>query len=187
MDIRFEGFEFSFETLKLRKDGAEVRLVGQPLHLLVMLLQCPGVVVSREEIRQRLWPETHVDFDHSVHAALNRLRGALGDNGKRPRFIETIPTVGYRFLADVDVPVAASIAPPPPPPPPPPRPVSAARRAMWVAIIVAAAALLTYALVRQRYDKFVPRPAKPAATRASAPRPDRSASRAAPDPMPRRG
>lgn len=149
MDVRFGPFEFSFDALKLRKDGAEVRLVGQPLQLLVMLLQNPGRVVTRDEIRQRLWKDTHVDFDHSVHAALNRLRTALGDTGKRPQFIETIPTVGYRFLAAVEVlaPVGAT----------PIRAVNVRRRAMWFALTAIVAALLALAVVRQHYDKFVPR------------------------------
>jgi DNA-binding winged helix-turn-helix (wHTH) protein len=153
MEVRFEQFAFSFDTLKLRKGGVEVRLVGQPLHLLVMLLQRPGVVVSREEIRARLWPDTHVDFDHSVHAALNRLRAVLGDSGKQPRFIETIPTVGYRFLAEVQ-PVVRSTATA--------APVISGQsslgwRAMWFVVTAAVAVLLALAIVHQHYDKFVPR------------------------------
>ena len=149
MVVRFADFEFSFDALKLRKGGVEVRLVGQPLHLLVMLLQNPGKVVSREEIRQRLWRDTHVDFDHSVHAALNRLRVALGDNGKQPRFIETIPTVGYRFLAVVDVvaPVGAAAV----------TATGTMRRVMWLVLTAIVAALVALAIVHQHYDKFVPR------------------------------
>jgi DNA-binding winged helix-turn-helix (wHTH) protein len=149
MDLRFGAFEFSFDSLKLRKDSRDVRLVGQPLHLLVMLLQSPGKVVTRDEIRQRLWRDTHVDFDHSVDAALNRLRAALGDNGKQPRFIETIPTVGYRFLAPVEV-VAPAID------------CSATRprsrpRLLWFVLTAIIAALLAFGVVHLHYDKFVPR------------------------------
>jgi DNA-binding winged helix-turn-helix (wHTH) protein len=149
MDVRFGAFEFSFDAHKLRKDGHDVRLVGQPLHLLVMLLQSPGKVVTRDEIRQRLWRDTHVDFDHSVDAALNRLRAALGDNGKQPRFIETIPTVGYRFLAPVEVVAAASD-----------RPATRPRsrpRLVWFVLTAVIAALLAFGAVRLHYDKFVPR------------------------------
>jgi DNA-binding winged helix-turn-helix (wHTH) protein len=169
MDVKFEGFEFSFETLKLRKNGAEVRLVGQPMHLLVMLLQRPGVVISREEIRERLWPDTHVDFDHSVHAALNRLRAVLGDSGKHPRFIETVPTVGYRFLAKVEVVAPATLISS--------SPSSSssglgrvARRAMWLTVVAVVVALLTYAYVRQHYDQFVPRRISPVSGAGAPPR-----------------
>jgi DNA-binding winged helix-turn-helix (wHTH) protein len=165
MDVKFEGFEFSFETLKLRKNGAEVRLVGQPMHLLVMLLQRPGVVISREEIRERLWPDTHVDFDHSVHAALNRLRAVLGDSGKHPRFIETVPTVGYRFLAKVEVVVPATAISSPSSGLGP-----VARRAMWVTVAAVVVALLTYAYVRQHYDQFVPRRGSPVSGAGAPPR-----------------
>jgi DNA-binding winged helix-turn-helix (wHTH) protein len=150
MDVRFGEFEFSLDSLKLRRAGAEVRLVGQPLHLLVMLLQTPGKVVTREEIRQRLWPDTHVDFDHGLNVALNRLRVALGDKGKQSQFIETIPTMGYRFLAPVEVLVPAG------PVPEPPR-SSARIRVAWFVLTAIVAALLALAIVRQHYDKFVPR------------------------------
>jgi DNA-binding winged helix-turn-helix (wHTH) protein len=149
-NVEFGEFDFSFETLKLRKRGVEVRLVGQPLQLLMLLLQTPGKVVAREEIRARLWPETHVDFDHSVHAALNRLRAALGDNGKQPRFIETVPTIGYRFLAAVNVAQPTVVTPVPPA-------RGSWRRVAWVALAIVLAALMTYSVVRLRYDKFVPR------------------------------
>ncbi len=150
MDVRFGGFEFSFDTLKLRKGGADVRLVGQPLRLLVMLLQNPGAVVSRETIREQLWRDTHVDFDHGVHAALNRLRTTLGDNGKQPRFIETVPTIGYRFIAAVEVVVPAGAAPLP-------RPASLRKRVMWFVLTAIVAALVALAIVRQHYDRFVPK------------------------------
>lgn len=152
MDREFGEFAFSFDTMKLRKGGVEVRLVGQPLQLLMLLLQTPGKVVAREDIRAKLWPDTHVDFDHSVHAALNRLRSVLGDNGKQPRFIETVPSVGYRFIAAVNVrsPQLAATAPLPP--------VNGPwRRVAWVALTVVLVALVTYGLVRLQYDKFVPR------------------------------
>lgn len=147
MDVRFGEFEFSFKTMRLRKNGANLRLVGQPLRLLMMLLESPGTVVSREEIRQRLWPDTHVGFDHSVDSALNRLRAVLGDSGRQPRFIETIPAVGYRFLATVE-PVATLAAAP------------RGRRGvlvMWFVVTALLAALLALAIVHQHYDRFVPR------------------------------
>lgn len=150
MDVRFGGFTFSFDALKLSKEGRNVRLVGQPLQLLVMLLETPGTVVTREAIRQRLWRDTHVDFDHSLHVALSRLRTALGDSGRNPTFIETIPAVGYRFLAHVEV-----VPTPRSAPRPPARQVL--RRAAWFALTAIIAALLALAVVRQHYDRFVPR------------------------------
>jgi DNA-binding winged helix-turn-helix (wHTH) protein len=150
MDVEFGEFAFSFATMKLRKRGVEVRLVGQPLQLLMLLLQTPGKIVSRDEIRTRLWPDTHVDFDHSVHAALNRLRTVLGDNGKQPRFVETVPTVGYRFIAEVNVRQPPVVTPAP-------RARRSLRPIAWLALTAMLVALVTYGIVRLQYDKFVPR------------------------------
>src|SRR5205807_7600524 len=87
----------------LSKNGTKNRLQGQPLQLLELLLQHPGQVVTREHIQQRLWPDgTVVEFEHSVNAAVKRLREALGDGADKPTFIETIPRRGYRFIAHVE-------------------------------------------------------------------------------------
>ncbi|HYM25711.1 MAG TPA: winged helix-turn-helix domain-containing protein [Vicinamibacterales bacterium] len=87
--------------MRLTRRGAPVRLTGQPLQLLMLLVEEPGRIVTREEIRVRLWPDTTVEFDHSLDVALHRLRTALGDNARSPVFIESVPRVGYRFLGPV--------------------------------------------------------------------------------------
>src|SRR4029453_12414748 len=84
----------------LRKGGARVPLPEQPLRLLEVLVEHPGQVVSRDQLRERLWAaDTFVDFEHGLNAAVKRLRDALGDSAERPRFIETVPRRGYRFIA----------------------------------------------------------------------------------------
>ncbi len=100
--IRFGIFEFDSAAGELRKAGLRVRLPDQSLKILLMLLRRPGAVVTREELRQELWPDgTFVEFDHSLNAALNRLRAALGDSAKSPRFVETLAHRGYRFVGSV--------------------------------------------------------------------------------------
>jgi cholera toxin transcriptional activator len=99
---RFGLFEADGRTGELRKDGKRVRLQEQPFQVLLMLLERPLELVSREEIRQRLWPaDTFVDFDHGLNTAVNKLRDALGDSASNPRFIETLARRGYRFIAPV--------------------------------------------------------------------------------------
>jgi DNA-binding winged helix-turn-helix (wHTH) protein len=103
--FRFGVFELDGRTGELRKNGrSSLRVVGQPLELLLQLLERPGEVVSRDELRQRLWPaDTFVDYDHSLNAAVNKLREALGDTADNPRFIQTVPRRGYRFIAPVEL------------------------------------------------------------------------------------
>ncbi len=102
--MRFGTFEADFGTRELRKGGVRIKLQGQPFEVLAMLLERPGEVVPREELRQRLWSnDTFVDFDAGVNTAINRLREALGDSAENPRFIETVPRRGYRFIAHVEV------------------------------------------------------------------------------------
>ncbi|MGH9680421.1 MAG: winged helix-turn-helix domain-containing protein, partial [Candidatus Acidiferrales bacterium] len=103
--FRFGLFEFDGQTGALRKDGrARPRLQGQPLEVLLHLLERPGEVVTREELRQSLWPaDTFVDYDHSLNTAVNKLRESLGDSADNPRFIQTIPRRGYRFIASIEV------------------------------------------------------------------------------------
>ena len=85
---------------ELLNDGARIRLQEQPYQILRMLLQRPGDVVTRDALRERLWPDgTFVDFEHSLNAAIKRLRAVLGDDAKSPRFIETLPRIGYRWIA----------------------------------------------------------------------------------------
>src|SRR5579862_4391525 len=102
--VRFGLFEVDVRAGELRKKGVKIRLQGQPFLLLITLLKQQGDVVTREEVRRTLWPEeTFVDFDHSLGTAINKLREALGDSAANPRFIETLPRRGYRFIAPVEV------------------------------------------------------------------------------------
>src|SRR5215472_11090409 len=100
--LRFSIFEVNLQTGELRRKGQKVKLQDQPFQVLAVLLQRPGDVVTREELRSQIWPEdTFVDFDNSLNTAINKLREALGDSADNPRFIETLPRRGYRFLAPV--------------------------------------------------------------------------------------
>jgi len=100
--VRFGPFEVDFRAGELLKNGRRIRLQDQPLHVLAMLLEKPGEVVTRDEVHKRLWPEdTFVDFDHGLNNAINRLREALNDSADTPRFIETLPRRGYRFIGEV--------------------------------------------------------------------------------------
>ena len=122
---RFGLFEVDCRTGELRKQGRQLKLRGRPFDILVLLLARGGDVITREELRQQLWQaDTFVDFDHGLNSAINRLREALGDSAENPRFIETLPKRGYRFIAPIEVPsvdvASAASAPPPPPPLPPP-------------------------------------------------------------------
>jgi len=101
--VRFGVFEFDPRAKELRKQGMRVKLRGQPVEMLQLLLERPGEVVTREELQKKLWPaDTFVDFEHGVNAAMKRLRAALDEDPERPRFIETLPRVGYRFIGQLD-------------------------------------------------------------------------------------
>ncbi|MGB2591784.1 MAG: winged helix-turn-helix domain-containing protein [Candidatus Acidiferrum sp.] len=103
--VRFDAFEVDLRAGEVYKAGRKVKLQVQPFHVLAMLLEKPGEVVTREEMQKRLWPaDTFVDFDHSVNTAVKKLRQALGDDRKKPRFVETLPKRGYRFLGTVKKP-----------------------------------------------------------------------------------
>ena len=100
--LRFGTFEVDLRAGGLRKRGVRIKLQEQPFHVLTVLLQRPGEVVTREELRNQNWPaDTFVDFDNSLNTAINKLREALGDSADNPRFIETLPRRGYRFIAPV--------------------------------------------------------------------------------------
>src|SRR6201992_4297757 len=103
LSLKFGVFEADLRTGELTKHGRRVRLQEQPFQLLAMLLEKPGVLVTREELHVKLWPETTVDFDHGVNKAISKIREALGDSAENPRFVETVARRGYRFLADVTV------------------------------------------------------------------------------------
>jgi TolB-like protein/DNA-binding winged helix-turn-helix (wHTH) protein/Flp pilus assembly protein TadD len=101
--LRFGVFEANLRDSELTKLGRRLRLQEQPFRLLVMLLEKPGELVTREQLREELWPQTTVDFEHGLNKAVSKIRDALGDSAENPRFIETVPRRGYRFLADVSV------------------------------------------------------------------------------------
>jgi DNA-binding winged helix-turn-helix (wHTH) protein len=143
----FADFEFDDRRRRLSARGQPVRLSGQAVDLLCLLLERPGELITREEIERRLWPDRNVDFDHSLDVVVSRLRAVLGDKGLSPRYIETVPRRGYRFIE----PVTAR---------PEARPASAPRR--WrrrfvtYAAVAILAAIVAIAFARTRYDKFVP-------------------------------
>jgi TolB-like protein/DNA-binding winged helix-turn-helix (wHTH) protein/Tfp pilus assembly protein PilF len=119
---RFGVFEADSRTGELRKHGRLIKLRGRPFDILVLLLERRGDVISREELRQKLWAaDTFVDFDHGLNSAVNRLREAIGDSAESPRFIETLPKRGYRFIAPIELmprrapAVEAPTSSPPPP------------------------------------------------------------------------
>src|ERR1700757_1115080 len=108
-NVRFGVFEADLEAGELRKHGLRLKLSEQPFQILAMLVARPGEVVSREVLRERLWPsDTFVDFDHGLNNAVMRLREVLGDSSDHPRFIETLPRRGYRFIAPVEFKGAAT-------------------------------------------------------------------------------
>ncbi|HET7840326.1 MAG TPA: winged helix-turn-helix domain-containing protein [Terriglobia bacterium] len=111
--VRFGVFEADLRSGELRRQGIRVKLQEKPFQLLATLLERPGDVVTREELREKLWPgDTFVDFDHGINIAINKLREALGDSAESPRLIETLARRGYRFMGEVE-PVISSIPPPP--------------------------------------------------------------------------
>jgi cholera toxin transcriptional activator len=100
--VRFGTFEADLQARELRKQGRRLRVQEQPFSVLAVLLERAGTVVTREELRTRIWPaDTFVDFDHSLNTAINKLRDVLGDSATNPRFIETIARRGYRFVAEI--------------------------------------------------------------------------------------
>src|SRR5437016_10743107 len=118
--VRFGIYEFEPHAKELRRGGLRVRLEGQPVAILKMLLNRPGELVTREELQKTLWPaDTFVDFEHSLNAAVKRLRAALNDSADQPRYIETLARRGYRFIAPVNADgaeiaaVASAVAPTP--------------------------------------------------------------------------
>src|SRR3954465_9458502 len=120
--VRFGVFEADLRAGELRKHGSKIRLQEQPFQVLALLLERRGEIVSRDELRNRLWTaDTFVDFDHGLNKAINKIRETLGDSAASPRFIETVARRGYRFIADVAVvedPVAEASATRPGPTPP---------------------------------------------------------------------
>src|SRR6201987_2587760 len=97
--VRFGAFEADVLTGELRKHGVKLKFSGQPFQVLAILLERAGDVVTREELQKRLWPDTFVDVDHNLNTAINKIREVLGDSSESPRFVETLPRRGYRFIA----------------------------------------------------------------------------------------
>ena len=176
--IRFGIFEADLENARLTRQGIRIRLQEQPFRILARLLERPGQIVTREELRDELWPAgTYVDFDGSLNAALKRLRAALDDDADNPRFIETVPKRGYRFIAPVSVEESNASAPAEAPSQAPPAEIleqiradssaSAPRlsRRRWLLPAGAAAAALGLIV-------FFAVPRRPASSRVSASLPD---------------
>src|SRR5262250_1512432 len=108
--VRFSSYEVNLRAGELYREGRKIRLQTQPFHVLAMLLEHPGQVVAREDLQKKLWPgDTFVDFDHSLNTAIKKLRQALNDDKKKPRFIETLPKRGYRFIGAVELPAKPSL------------------------------------------------------------------------------
>ena len=110
--IRFSVFQVDLDSGELFKQGRKVKLQGQPFELLAALLERPGEVLTREELRQRVWPlDTAGDFDHGLNRAINKVREALGDSAESPHFIETLPRRGYRFIGSIQENSSAELSP----------------------------------------------------------------------------
>jgi DNA-binding winged helix-turn-helix (wHTH) protein len=143
----FGDFEFDDRRKILTAAGRSVRLRGQTVELLCLLLERPGELIMREEIRRRLWPESHVEFEHSLDVVMSRLRSTLGEESGNPRYVETVPRKGYRFIEPVEMKAEVLRSSQ--------RFDRAGRLGKYVAvgILVAIVAIL---IARSRYDKFVP-------------------------------
>jgi len=151
----FGDFEFDDASMKLTRAGQRVRLTGQALGLLALLLEHPGEVVTREEIQRKLWPDSNVEFEHSIDVVLNRLRKALGDNSRDPRYVQTVPRNGYRFIEAVKSGPGRG-----------PLMVQSGwiRRLRTYAAIALLAAAAAFLYARTRYDKLVRVHAAPTST-----------------------
>lgn len=140
--IRFEVFEVDLQAAELRKRGQKIRLQEQPFRVLAMLLERPGEVVTREEMRQKLWPaDTFVDFDHGLNSAVARLREALDDSADEPHFVETVPRQGYRFIGHIDI--AAPSDPTKTPEPQKAESARSASRNRFIASLISVAVLIS--------------------------------------------
>jgi len=164
--LRFGDFEVDLRAGELRKQGRRMRLQEQPLRVLSMLLERPGELVTREELRLQLWPaDTFVDFDHGLNSAVARLRESLNDSAEEPRFIETLPLRGYRLVGELKTGELKQAEPEPPPK----VAETAAPRSWWmsrrtwvafaaVLLLLGLAAIRTRAFSRKRSDTSLPAP-----------------------------
>ena len=144
----FGDFEFDDRRRSLKAGRHRVRLGGQVVDLLCLLLERPGELITREEIERRLWPDRNVDYQHSLDVVVSRLRTALGDKGVSPRYIETVPRKGYRFIEPVATARPAAR--------PANEPHHWIRRVLPYAAVAMVAAILAILFVHTRYDKFIP-------------------------------
>jgi len=143
----FGDFAFDDRRKILTAAGRSIRLSGQTVELLCLLLERPGELIMREEICRRLWPESHVEFEHSLDVVMSRLRSTLGEQSGNPRYIETVPRKGYRFIERVAMKAEPSRSSE--------RFDRAGRLGKYVAVAILVA-IVAILIVRSRYDKFVP-------------------------------
>ena len=154
--VRFGTFEVDLPAGELRKGGVKLKLTGQPFQVLAILLERPGQVVTREELQKRLWPDTFVDVDHNLNTAINKIREVLGDSAENPRFVETLPRRGYRFVAPVEgaqtpeVPVGSGARQE--------SRMSGGRPRLWVGALLAAIAVVAIAILTFRLTVPLPPP-----------------------------
>jgi DNA-binding winged helix-turn-helix (wHTH) protein len=151
----FGEFEFDEKAMQLRRGGSIVAIHGQCLELLVLMLDRAGQLITREEIRHTLWPDSNVDFEHGLDVLVNRLRRALGENSKSTRYIQTVPKKGYRFVEQVRFEPSGSEAS---------ASASRIRSIARYASVAVLAALLALLFARTRYERFVPPHGAPAPT-----------------------
>lgn len=155
---KFGEFELDETLRRLSRGGQPVKLTGQALDLLCLLVRRPGELISREEIKHYLWPGSNVDLEHSLDVLLNRLRAILGESGKIPLYIETVPKRGYRFLAQVGCgqsPTNRQLI------------HNWVRRLSIYAAIALLAATIALLIARTRYQKFIPPEHRSVSTRPS--------------------
>ena len=137
--VRFGLFEVDFGTRELRKRGVRLKLQEQPFRVLEALLERAGQIVTREELKERLWAQDEfVEFDKSLNTSVQKIRQALDDSATSPRFLETVPKVGYRFVAPVEAAAGELAQEAPPPPPPKPRVLPYALAALAAAVVAVA-------------------------------------------------
>ena len=158
----FGEFELDDSSRKLRRGGQAVKLTGQALDLLTLLAGRPGELIARDEIKRQLWPDSKLELEHNLDVLMNRLRSILGDNGASPRYIETVPRKGYRFLGPVRCESDRTYRP---------SKLTVMRKLVTYAAIALLAAVATLLILHSQYDKFAPsrRAPIPPATRSSLP------------------
>ena len=143
----FGEFELDDSSRKLSRGSQAVKLTGQALDLLTLLVERPGQLIARDEIKRQLWPDSKLELEHSLDVLMNRLRSVLGDSGTSPRYIETVPRKGYRFLGPVrcEPDRTPKMAKP-----------AVMRRLAQYAAIALLAAVATLLIVHSQYAKFAP-------------------------------